>query len=290
MEKRDYRLKGHESFILRDGWLTKGLNAVREDAKVFSKNSGADALGVGTNMAKSIRYWLRASGLTEENIRTGVTLSELGNLVADNDLYFEDMFSLWLVHANIVRNFSLATSWNLFFNDLEISTFTRDELYREMTELIVTHTGDTTPSERSIKDDCAAILAMYGNVNDAGNDPEDKKISPFGPLHLIEANGLSFEKSKPAVNSITPFLIYYMVADRLVTEKSLSIDEITGGRNMPGKVLNLNRVIINDYLDALQNKGLITVNRTAGLDMVYPNTEDTSIDAVRNYYERSRTI
>lgn len=28
MVKRKYRLKGHESFILRDGWLTKGIQAV----------------------------------------------------------------------------------------------------------------------------------------------------------------------------------------------------------------------------------------------------------------------
>ena len=47
MIKRKYRLKGHESFILRDGWLTKGIQAVEKDNGVFSKNSGADALGVG---------------------------------------------------------------------------------------------------------------------------------------------------------------------------------------------------------------------------------------------------
>ena len=53
MDKKDYRLKGHESFTLREGWLTKGLNAVHENPRVFSESSGADALGVGTNMAKS---------------------------------------------------------------------------------------------------------------------------------------------------------------------------------------------------------------------------------------------
>ena len=65
MEKRKYKLKGHESFVLRDGWLTKGLRAVENNPRVFSNNSGADALGVGTNMAKSIRYWMKTAGLTE---------------------------------------------------------------------------------------------------------------------------------------------------------------------------------------------------------------------------------
>ena len=124
-----YRIKGHESFILRDGWLTKGLRAVESDNLVFSKNAGADVLGVGTNMAKSIRYWLRASRLTDEQGgKTGVALSALGKIILDNDPYFEDPFSLWIVHVNIVRNASLATSWNVVFNDIDVSSFKRDEL------------------------------------------------------------------------------------------------------------------------------------------------------------------
>ena len=66
MVKRKYRLKGHESFILRDGWLTKGIQAVEKDSGVFSKNSGTDVLGVGTNMAKAIRYWMRTAGITKD--------------------------------------------------------------------------------------------------------------------------------------------------------------------------------------------------------------------------------
>lgn len=50
------RFKGHESFIIREGWLNKGLREVKRDPKVFYQNYGADALGVGPNMAKSIRY------------------------------------------------------------------------------------------------------------------------------------------------------------------------------------------------------------------------------------------
>ena len=51
---RKIRLKGHETFILREGWLAKGLKAVSDNPKVFSEYAGADALGVGTNMAKAI--------------------------------------------------------------------------------------------------------------------------------------------------------------------------------------------------------------------------------------------
>lgn len=184
MDKRDYRLKGHESFILREGWRTKGLKAVHDNSKVFSENSGADALGVGTNMAKAIRYWLRTAELTDETQRDGVFLSEYGELIFQKDPYFEDVFSLWVVHANISRNFKLATSWNIFFNNIDVTTFKREELISMMTENIINITGDTTPPERSITDDCAAFLQMYTENADISPDPEDKKTSPFSVLPL----------------------------------------------------------------------------------------------------------
>ena len=43
MGKNKYRFKGHESFILREGWLNKGLYEVDRNPKVFSENYGAQA-------------------------------------------------------------------------------------------------------------------------------------------------------------------------------------------------------------------------------------------------------
>ena len=63
---KKYKIKGHETFILREGWLTKGLQAVVDNPMVFTDNYGADALGVGTNMAKAIRYWMKTAGILPE--------------------------------------------------------------------------------------------------------------------------------------------------------------------------------------------------------------------------------
>ena len=58
-------LKGNGSFYIREGWLTKGLVEIEKNPELFSKKyfEGADALGVGSVMAKSIKYWLMAAGL-----------------------------------------------------------------------------------------------------------------------------------------------------------------------------------------------------------------------------------
>lgn len=288
MKNNDYRLKGHESFILRDGWLTKGLRAVSADAKVFSNNSGADALGVGTNMAKAIRYWLRAAGLINTTPK-GVMLTELGQLIFEKDPFFEDMFSLWLVHVNIARNSGQATSWNVFFNDISVSTFNRKELASMMTESIRA-TYDFQPPERSVADDCSAILQMYSDNedNNEDRDPEEKKKSPFATLGLLKQieNG-QFEKTRPAINEIDPLIILYLISDRLAEEKILQIDTVVSANDMAGKILNLSRVAINDYLDILQNAGYITVNRTAGLDVIYPDNLISPIEVVNKHYEGS---
>lgn len=270
MAKYTYRLKGHESFYLREGWLTKGLRAVKEDPQVFYRNSGADALGVGTNMAKSIRYWMKTAGLMQESSKNGAELTEIGKLIYEKDVYIEDIFTLWIIHINIVRNYISATSWSVFFNDFDLSTFKRDEMNDLMKRLLIDSTGDIKLPDRSIKDDCTAIISMYANSKDDNTDPEDKKVSPFTALGLLKQNGLNFNKEHPQQSAVDPLIVLYIIRDRLVEENVLSIDEIVEGKNMPGKLLNLSRVLCNEYLDQLANSEYIVVNRTAGLDMVYP--------------------
>lgn len=53
---------GHETFPVREGWLHKGLKLVVEEPEKLVDEHVADWLGVGRNMAKSIRYWLQATG------------------------------------------------------------------------------------------------------------------------------------------------------------------------------------------------------------------------------------
>ena len=132
---KKYKIKGHETFILREGWINKGLREVGEDPYVFTKNYGADVLGVGPNMAKSIRYWMRCSKLSEEGGKKGVNLTPLGEKILEKDAYLEDVFSLWLIHCNIVKNAEQATAWNLFFNQYDEVEFTKEDMVKEMTRL-----------------------------------------------------------------------------------------------------------------------------------------------------------
>lgn len=97
------RLKGHEKFHLREGWIAKGLYGVSKNAKVFTGNEGTDQLGVGTNMVKSIKYWMLAMGLIGEEQRNGAELTEFGKMILKYDAFLEDDLSLWLLHSHIAK-------------------------------------------------------------------------------------------------------------------------------------------------------------------------------------------
>ena len=293
MSKRKYRLKGHESFILRDGWLTKGIQAVEKNGRVFTKNAGADALGVGTNMAKAIRYWMRTAGVIMDVPQKGVELTELGKAITKYDPYIEDIFTLWILHCNIARNFEQATAWSVFFNQMDVtSAFTREDMFQMEQARILEETGEEEVSERSLRDDCTAILSMYSEKGSQGDDPEDKKVSPFEELGLLSrvAKG-KFIKTRPSMKKLDPLVVLFLLLDELNVNGSMLIDHTTDGPNMPGKILNLNRIMVNDFLDELQAKKFILVNRTAGLDIIYPEQckTRTPVDLLITHYERGIT-
>ena len=71
------------------------------------------------------------------------------------------------------------------------------------------------------------------------------------------------------------------------SKDSVGIDELLNAPLSPGRVLNLKRIALNEYLDNLAALNYITVNRTAGLDMVYLKKNIPLNEIVEKYYEKN---
>lgn len=287
-EKSLYRFKGHESFTIREGWLNKGLFAVGSDPKVFSVNAGADTLGVGPNMAKAIRYWMRCAELTYEKPREGVFLTWLGELFFEYDPYFEDDLSLWLVHANIVRNQSLATAWNLFFHKFSYEEFDKKILVDEIKELARRIVPDGKITESSVESDCEAILHMYLKKSEKEGSPEEKNVSPFAKYQLLKKEGETIVRKQPNLNHLPEEIVWYLAKEQMGDATSISMDELLDGENSPGKILQLKRIGLIEMLGRLEKQDLITINHTAGLDMVYLKNNKTAREVVESYYTEKK--
>ena len=267
--KNTVRFRGHESFIIREGWLNKGLLEVSQNPKLFFHNYGADDLGVGPNMAKAIRYWMRCSKLLDETKKTQIELSSLGKLLLKKDPYFESLISLWIVHCNIARNTEQATAWEIFFNTFDYEEFTREEMEKELFTLAMQKADGKKFAEKSLQDDCDAILRMYCKKEVAVTNPEEKNVSPFGVLGLLKCSNGVYSKVQPDLNRIPPEIVLYLMCDCVGIGNGINIDELLRMEKGPGKVLNLKRTGLVELLEKLEAAGKITMNRTAGLDMVY---------------------
>ena len=127
-KKVKLKLQGHEKFPLREGWTNKALKIIPDMPDVFLKKDATDMFGIGSNMVKSLRYWMRAFGLTIENGSAGTELTEMGELIAAYDPYLENPFSLWIMHSFISKNKEEATTWFMYFNHCDADDLTKNEI------------------------------------------------------------------------------------------------------------------------------------------------------------------
>ena len=72
-------------------------------------------------------------------------------------------------------------------------------------------------------------------------------------------------------------------------KRSVDIDTLLTQDNNIGKIFYLDRNMINDYLDRIRQDGLIQINRTAGLDMIYVSDDLTPVKILKLYYSQSET-
>lgn len=295
-----FRLKGHESFIPREGWITKGLEAVAVNPQIFSAQNyyGADDLGVGTNMAKSIRYWLHAMGLANRN-KAGEYITELGQLVLEKDPYIEEDFTMWMLHYNLVNNREGATSWYLYFQTTLEEEYDRVELYQYLSMRLERELGVGKYAKTSLMDDVNAIINMYCRTlgRDLEVDPEEKAICPFTGLGLIQQNGHHYINSEPDYEKFPELMVLYAISQMLNKQYgeddsiqqeivSLSIEKLQNGVGGVRNTFHMSGVMLNDYLDRLEQQSFIQVNRTAGLDILYmtKQTPLTAVEVARTYY------
>lgn len=85
------------------------------------------------------------------------------------------------------------------------------------------------------------------------------------------------------------FVSQTIVSSMSEGKKSVEIETLSSQENNVGKLFNLDRNMINEYLDRLRQEGYIELNRTAGLDMVYLTKDITPAEILEIYYRQSES-
>ena len=185
------RFGGHETFPVREGWLHKGLKLLIEDPGLIVDDNAPDYLGVGQNMAKSIRHWLLATALAQTVQKTGGNKkpdfepSALGRLVWKRDRYFVDPGTWWALHTNLVNNPGHAASWTWFFNSFSNDRFDRPVCLESLTRHLQL-AKQRLPHNRTLARDISCLLATYSRpIPEDDSDPEEAQDCPFRELGLL---------------------------------------------------------------------------------------------------------
>lgn len=266
-------LKGHSSFYIREGWLTKGLEI--DDPNVFRDSvKGTETLGVGTAMVKAIRYYLTAA-----NLKNNLSLvnEEFGELVRKYDPYLELYATKFLVHYNLVCNENKATSWFLFFNYCDFDGMTKEEISNHLDSTLQELKPNTTFSRKSLEDDVSCIFNSYITKSFTHEiTPEDNYRCPLADLKLLDIDSSNrILKSEPIYDTLDMLVVLYVIinaAEEIENQDFIyqtSVDKLLNEPRNIGRVFNLSRTQIYKYLESLQDAEYLVIHKTAGLDQIY---------------------
>lgn len=269
------KLKKNESFYIREGWMEKAINTIaEEDKNIFFKNDGVAKLGIGSNMVKALKYWLGAAGIIEGKNNS---LSKLGKCLKEYDPYLENDFSWFLIHYMLVRNEKECPVFYTVFNS-NLKSFTKDDLDEYLMNQFLLEDPDV--SRKSVEADAGVFIRSYVTEEPITN-PEDNYACPLSSLKLLKKNKDTYTKLTPQYSDLSYLLVFYALQD-IYGEKAFNIESSMEVKNSPVKLFNLDKYLYLKYLDDMQKNGLVSVNKTAGLNAVYfekkPGDEDQRIE------------
>lgn len=288
------KFRAHDTFFIRKGWLSKGMKYVnaKEDIFIAKDENPMDVLGIGANMVKALRYWLQAVGLTEEPAsgRRVQRFTPLGNSIFNNDRYIEESGTLYLLQYRLACNREDATAWYYFFNEFNMSEFSRDDFVTSLQSFIKMADSSENIAIRSLNDDFTCIINTYVpryKTNPNRVSPESNIDCPFGELGLVDMlskERKTYRKSIPVASSINPWIALAVIADRAGAQKEISLNELLTAPCNIGRVFNLDAITMLDVLYQIEQLGEVKINRTAGLDVVRIINYPTFQNCVEAYY------
>lgn len=218
-------------------------------------------LGIGSNMVKGLKYWLKAANIIEGNDNN---LTEFAKLLHKHDQYLDKLFSWYLIHYYLTTNKEdCPVAYEVFNANMSVfdKTSVTEYVYRRFLN------EDSTVSRKYVEADLNTFLKSYVNEDTFAN-PEDNYICPLTRLKLLAADKNGYRKLRPAYASLSYLVVYYALLMQY-QGKPFEIEESMAAEMSPIKLFNLDKYMYLQYLDDARKNGLITINRTAGLNTVY---------------------
>ena len=220
-----YTFSGHESFTCKTLWLKKGYDFIRNNNS-FNSPDSVVALGVGKNMVASIRYWMRAFGLTEND--EPLTIADyLFDSNQGKDPYMEDLGTLWLLHFLLVSTCE-ATLYHILFTQLqrERKIFDRQHVQNLVRRLMTEDGKQSLYNENTVKKDIGTLLLNYVLPQKAKAQDDYSALLIDLDLIRMDADGKNFFFNVEGKRQIPWQVFLYAVIKSKGADMTVSYDTL----------------------------------------------------------------
>lgn len=270
---------GHETFACKSHWLKRGYEFVL-GGNNFNDDEAVVKLGVGKNMVASIKFWMKAFGLLDQDLK----LTQLSKNLLDNtgyDPFIEDIGSLWLMHYNIIKE-NYATAYRATFVDYhsQRNTIEKNKLLNFIKHFCFDNASyRNLYNENTVKKDLSVLIHNYYT---SGSGVEDSNTM-FAPLNLIrEVDDGAYQFNYDSRTRVPDDIFLYALLVSFSENKSISFESM--------KELSLIFCITNnDLLGIIKGlcekyNGILVFSDVAGIKELQIKGELLAEDVLENYY------
>jgi hypothetical protein len=299
MELLNARFSGHQSFPVRNTWLTKGVIECEKDTSVFKKDDALVLFGVGKNMVDSIKYWALAIQVLKIDPDGGrghdLIPTSIGRRIflkgGGWDRYLEDAGTLWLLHYLLVTNPDWATTPYYAFNELSGMEFTRSGLERTLVDIAEQLEG-VRASPNTVHRDVNVFIRTYAGSSRASHSTvEDYLDCPLTDLSLIyeEPSKKIYTFSRGPKDSLPDAVLFYAItayARRKGEQRSFTFDELAYQPFSPGRVFKLDEPALAERLERIGSltSGAWQLTETAGYRQLVVTARIDALEILDDYY------
>lgn len=279
---------GHETFAAKNYWLKKGLDFVKQGKKFSSDNAVVD-LGVGKNMVTSIRFWLKAFGLLDDQDQPN-DFAEF--IFGENgaDVYLEDTLTLWLLHYQLIKQ-KRASIYSLVFDHFrrEKHDFTKPQLFNFLQRKVNELNGGKF-SQSTLDSDIRTFLNSYITSNP--KDIEEGYSNILQELNLLShytqlddhGNKIDWYRFDVSPKMDLPIeAMLYIIKDHENYGNSISLAALANDDASLGSVFLLTEMALGEKLKEISDQyGVFT--ETAGNPVLQLKDGLDKEEILRNYY------
>lgn len=280
MPKIKTSFSGHDKFDCKIDWIVKGLRAFKEDETVLSASNidnSISSLGLGINMIKSLNHWTKVLGLIENG-----KLSELGELILEEDPYLENSDILWILHWNLVKSKERTTLYNLFFNAIYYYRFSKEDIFKEITNWLDKNEINLSPT--TLKSDIDVFLKMYNSSEEDGIN-----MSLLSDLNIFTKLRDNYNLNIDSTINVSDDVFLYILNDfikmhNIKENESISINDIQRGELSIQKSLCMSENKLFSKINQLSSltNGKLSYSEASGIRQVYVKEILDSSKLLRN--------